>query len=106
MNPVVSLVTALIVSLAVSSAILSAIVAPLRRTLAQLCPSAEATSFWVSFTAVMLYITPLMLTLIVMPTTEFALPVEVLRGALIAALFGIFGGMLVIGYQIAKVRVR
>ncbi|HEY7741061.1 MAG TPA: hypothetical protein VIB01_10660 [Steroidobacteraceae bacterium] len=100
MNPLVPLATAITVSLVLSSAILFAITRPLRRVLARLCRDGESTSFWVAFTAVMLYIAPLFFAVFWTPIylTE---PVPAFRTALVSALFGAFAGMLVIGYKIA-----
>jgi hypothetical protein len=41
---------------------------PLRKVLNQLCPGSDATSFWMSFTTVMLYVTPLLVTVLFLAT--------------------------------------
>ena len=103
MEELISLITAIAVSLLVSTAILLAIVKPLRQMLAQLCKDGESTSFWVSFTAVMLYVAPLFFAVFWTPILQIT-PVHALRTALTSALFGAFASLLVVGYKIASAR--
>ena len=103
MQELIPLATAIVVSLLVSTAILLAIAKPLRQVLAQLCKSGESTPFWVSFTAVMLYVAPLFFAVFLTPIFQTT-PIHALRTALTSALFGAFAGLLVVGYKIASVR--
>ena len=103
MNELYSLISAVAVSLLVSTAILLVIVKPLRQILAQLCKRGEATSFWVSFTIVMLYVAPLFFAVMWTPIFQTTM-VHALRTALIASLFGAIAGLLIVGYKLANAR--
>jgi hypothetical protein len=89
-------------SLLISSVLVAAIAKPLRSLLEHLCPGANAASFWVTFTAVMLYITPLLFAALTVDTVNTT--VGVAKAALSAELFGSFAALLVIGYQISQAR--
>jgi hypothetical protein len=102
MNGFVSLATSIAVSLIVSTAVLLLLVHPLKRVLAMLGKSGEATPFWVSFTIVMLYAVPLFVTLIWAPQSAEAF--RTVRVALVTSLFGLIGGLVVMGYKIANAR--
>jgi hypothetical protein len=102
MSTLTSLVAAVVTSLFVSSVVLLVILKPLGRVVASLCRSAEATPFWTSFTVVMLYAVPLLFALWWTPL--FADDVSVVRGALSATLFGLIGGLAVVGLKIAAAK--
>jgi hypothetical protein len=102
MNGLVSLSSTIAVSFVVSTVVLLTLVKPLKRVLAMLCQSGEATPFWVAFTIVMLYAVPLFLA--VMWAPFFTDRVFTLRVALLASLFGTIGGLTVIGLKIANAR--
>lgn len=104
MNTLLALAIAGVVSLALSTAIVTVIMKPLRAILGQLCPGSDATGFWVSFTTVMLYVTPLMFTMLFEATVSVPELVNIVRTALAAGLFGAFAALLVVGYQIARAR--
>ena len=103
MNEFAPLIISIVVSLLLSTAILAAIVKPLRLVLAQLCKDGQSTQFWVAFTAVMLYVAPLFFAVFWTPVFQTTL-VQTLRVSLVAALFGAFAGLLVVGYKIAGAR--
>ena len=103
MNEFTALFTAIGISLLVSTVIVVAIARPLRQILALLCKGGESTSFWVAFTAVMLYVAPLFIAVFWTPIFDTP-PVYALRTALASALFGAFVGLLVVGYKIAAAR--
>ena len=102
MSELGSLVTSISVSLAVSTAVLLIMINPLRRVLGMMCRSGEATPFWVSFTIVMLYAVPLFISMIWIPMDEVG--VRVVRVALVGALFGVIGGLVIIGSKIGNAR--
>jgi len=104
MNTLVALTIAGTVSLALSTAIAAVMVRPLRAILGQLCPGSDASRVWVSFTVVMLYVTPLMFTMLFEATVSSPEIVNIVRTALAAGLFGAFAALLVVGYQIARAR--
>jgi hypothetical protein len=105
MNPLTDFLTAIAMSLLVSTAVVTAMSRPLGRALGALCKSEGDIRFWGTFTAVMLYVTPLMFTMFWYwaGVEPFAI-VTVLRSALAMALLGSFAGLLVVGYNIAKSR--
>ena len=103
MNAFTPLIIAVVVSLLLSTAILLAIAKPLRQLLAQICKEGQSTSFWVAFTAVMLYVAPLFIAVFWTPIYNTSM-VETLRTALESALFGAFAGLVVIGLKLANAR--
>jgi hypothetical protein len=102
MSEIGSLITTVSVSLAVSTAVLLVMIRPLRRVLGMMCRSGEATPFWISFTIVMLYAVPLFIAMVWMPMFEDS--VRTVRVALVGSLFGIIGGLVVIGMKISRAR--
>ena len=103
MNELFSLITAIGISLLVSTIILLVIVKPLRQILAQLCENAEATPFWVAFTIVMLFATPLFFALLWTPLYH-ATAVFALRSAMLASLFGAIAGLVIVGFKLASAK--
>ena len=104
MTQLFALSIAVMVSLILSTSISLVMVKPLRGALNQLCPGSDATSFWMSFTTVMLYVTPLLFTLLFLGPAIVTGVVDIVRTALAASLFGSFAALLVVGYQIARAR--
>ena len=104
MSQLPALSIAVTVSLFLSTSISVVMMRPLRGVLNQLCPGGDATRFWMSFTTVMLYVTPLLFTLLFLGTLIAADVVNIVRTALAASLFGSFAALLVVGYQIARGR--
>lgn len=97
-------VIAIGISLLVSSAVLLVILQPLKRVLALLCQSGEALPFWRSFTIVMLYAVPLFFSTL---WTSFGDDViQIVRTALIASLFGMIGGLVIIGFKVGSAKPR
>ena len=104
MSQLLALSIAVAVSLLLSTFISVVMMKSLRGVLNQLCPGSDATRFWMSFTTVMLYATPLLFTLLFLGTVIVADLVNIVRTALAASLFGSFAALLVVGYQIARAR--
>ena len=104
MSQLLALSIAVTVSLFLSTSISIVMMRPMRGVLNQLCHGREATRFWLSFTTVMLYVTPLLFTLLFLGTVIVADVVNIVRTALAASLFGTFAALLVVGYQIARAR--
>ncbi len=103
MSPLTAFLGVISLSLVISSALVVALAKPLRALLEHLCPGVNTASFWVAFTAVMLYITPLLFAAWTVDTSVFSV-VRIVKAALSAELFGAFAALLVIGYQIAQAR--
>jgi hypothetical protein len=101
MEQVSALGLAIVVSLTFSTVVAVAIRDSLGRVLRQLCLGGS--EFWISFTTVMLYITPLLFTLLFTNVLPADL-IDTLRSALASSLSGGFAALLVVGYQISRVR--
>lgn len=99
---------ALAVSLTLSTILVVVLTQPLRLVLSSLCERSEGVSFWVAFTALMLYLTPLLVTVVRSGRSylEFALLAEVVRASLTAAVIGAFLALLPVAWQISQTRPR
>ncbi len=106
MSPLTALLADLSVSLALSTVLVAVLARPLRLILRQLCPTGDVSVFWLVFTGVMLYLTPLMFAVLSLLTATVLEPVPVISAALVAALFGAVAALLVVGYQVANARPR
>jgi hypothetical protein len=104
MDPLFALALAISVSVIVSTIVTVAMTEPLRIVLRQLCLDSNATAFWIPFSTVMFYITPLLFTMLFESAVLVPEWVNTLRTALAASLFGCFAALLVVGYQIARAR--
>ena len=103
MSPLTAFMGVISLSLVISTALVVALAKPLRALLDHLCPGVNTASFWVAFTAVMLYITPLLFAAWTVDT-NICSAVRIVKAALSAELFGAFAALLVTGYQIAQAR--
>jgi large-conductance mechanosensitive channel len=103
MENITTLALAVVVSVSFSTIVAVVITEPLRTILRQLCLEGNASAFWVSFTNVMLYITPLLFAVQFANVHNPSL-VETLQTALSSSLFGGFAALLVVGYQISRAR--
>lgn len=101
MSAVLSLLMSIVVSLAVSAILVRAISTPLRRVLDALCSSGESSQFWVTFISIMLFIGPLLLSVIALSPLDGQALVRVLRTTLVATLIGAFIPLLVVGMRIS-----
>jgi len=104
-SPLSALALAVTISLILSTFILVLLMKPLCGVLQQICPRGDATTFWMSFTAVMLYIAPLLFTMLFENAIVVPELVNVVRTALASSLFGSFAALLVVGYQISQARI-
>ncbi len=104
MSPLFALALVISVSLFVSTIVTVVMTGPLRTVLRQLCLDNNATAFWIPFTTVMFYVTPLVFTVLFESTVLVPDLVPSLRTALASALFGEFAALLVVGYQITNAR--
>ncbi|MCL2344953.1 MAG: hypothetical protein FWC58_03755 [Desulfobulbus sp.] len=100
MNAYILLFAELAASVGLSLAVLWALSRPLVNVLRLVCPDEQAAVFWLSYTRVMLTITPLLFVLIVSVFSRFDNPLGDMRLALIAALAGLVLGLWSIGKRI------
>jgi hypothetical protein len=105
MSSLLALGLAVLVSVTLSTVLVQVLWRPLQSVLQHLCPSADASRFWVAFTAVMLYVAPLLFATFFPPLNSGVDLARVLRSTLMAALLGAFVSLLVVGYNIANSKV-
>jgi len=103
-SQVSALALAITVSLIMSTIVAVVMTEPLRGVLKQLCLDANSTAFWIPFTTVMFYVTPLLFTMLFEGTVVPPDLVNIVRTALASSLFGAFAALLVVGYQISRAR--
>jgi hypothetical protein len=100
-----SLAAAALVSVALSTTLSFVIFGPLRALLAKVCTGAEAVQFWVRFSVIMLFLSPLLVSIVFgLPTAEQALRYDLgtlLQQIVGTALFGSFLSMLGMGLWIS-----
>src|SRR5262245_50333224 len=99
---------ALAVSLTLSTILVVVLTRPLRLVLTTLCERGEGVSFWFAFTSLMLYLTPLLVTVVRSGGSylESAPIAEVVRASLSAAVIGALLALLPVAWQIAQARPR
>lgn len=102
MYPYLMLLLELSISAAASAAVLHTLTVPLRQTLEKVCPDEQSAGFWLTYTKVMLVITPLMLVLIVDLFNRYSSPMDSLRMAMLATLGGLLIGMHRIGGKLGR----
>jgi hypothetical protein len=98
------------ISVLVSGILIAAIARPLRAFIERMCPGPEAVGFWSRFTLIMLFLSPLFVSLV------FGLPVstalhglevgEIIRRVVTASLVGAFLAMLGIGFWVSSLARR
>jgi len=103
MENITALALAVVVSLTFSTIVAVVITEPLRTILHHLCVEGNASAFWVSFTNVMLYITPLLFA-VQFANVHSPSVVETLQTAMSSSLFGGFAALTVVGIQISRAR--
>lgn len=93
------------VSLALSTAVCVALAAPLRDVLERTCPNALGARFWERFTAVMLFLVPMLVAIafgMPAPQTWFATSIDVaLPGIVSAALWGLLIALAAVGLRLS-----
>lgn len=104
MDATVGFFLAIAVSVALSSAILAALIRPLKLILSEVCAGANGARFWVAFTAVMLYVAPLLVTVMMQDPRGPDPWLETVRGAMTSSLLAAVAALLVVGWKIARVR--
>lgn len=101
-----SLLLAIAVSLGLSAIVVAVLSSPMKRLLATLCTTGEASQFWVSFTSIMLFLAPLTFTMLSISPRDYLEAAQVLRSTLLASLFGAGIALMVIGFKLADARPR
>ncbi|MCL2523555.1 MAG: hypothetical protein FWF20_01875 [Betaproteobacteria bacterium] len=102
MNAYLQLLALSCISIAISFAVLRVLSAPLANILGRVCPDEEAAAFWVSYSRLMLTITPLLLVLAADMFARFSNPLDSARLALMVALLGLLIGLYAIGAHLAQ----
>jgi membrane-associated phospholipid phosphatase len=106
MNALMGLMLTVTVSLMLSTILVKVLSHPLQSILAQLCPSTDASRFWVAFTAVMLYIAPLLFAMFFSSFEPVQDVAALVRSTLVTTLVGASAALIVVGYNIANARPR
>jgi hypothetical protein len=104
MSDAYGLILAVGVSLAISSVVLGVMLRPLRAILSLICSGTTGTHFWLAFTGVMLYIAPLLVTLIGFDPGGHAAVLDIVRRAAIGALTAAMAALLVMGMRVSRAR--
>ena len=105
MNSISVFVLQIVISVVLSGLTLMALNRPLKNILQVLCPSKIHADFWLSYTRIMLSVTPLLLVLlfgVIRKSTELNATSVILvtKSSMIWALCGLWLGLLVVGRKI------
>jgi hypothetical protein len=80
---------------------------PLRRLLIDACGSVERANFWVAYSDAMIFIAPLVATVVFGKSSDVFTPtLPFYKAALGSALFGVFVSLAAVGLQVARVLPR
>lgn len=102
MNAYTLLLAECVTSIFLSLTVLHVLSAPLLNVLRRVCPDEQAATFWMSYTQVMLLITPLLLVLAVDMLTFFVDPLDTWRFALMLSLGGIVLSLYLVGERLGR----
>jgi hypothetical protein len=95
------------VSLLSSMLVVAFLTRPLRRLLVDVCRSFERANFWVAYSATMIFIAPLVTTIVFGKSSDLYTPtLPYYKAALGSALFGIFVALAAVGLQVARILPR
>lgn len=101
MDSLVLFIAEIVLSAAMSIVVLAILSTPLRNVLTDLCLTAKQADFWVAYTRIMLFMSPLMLVLMVDGMTQVQNNlIDNIQRALASALAGLILGMIIVGYRI------
>ena len=108
MNSLQGIGVAVFVSLAVSSIVVAGLMQPLRTVLRRACLAGDGEHFWARFTAVMLFVAPLLIALVFgLPSAEALIRYDagqVAQKVLSATMFGMFATLGGIGLKMASIK--
>jgi hypothetical protein len=99
-----SFTVAIGISLLLSTGIVIVIYRPLRVLLEELCPSRAGTRFWWTFSVLLLYLTPLLGSLMGFEWVPDYPTLRIVRTSIISSLLASVIALLAIGWQLASVR--
>ena len=102
MNAYSTLLAEAFLSIAMSFAVLHVLTPPLAKILRRICPDEDSAAFWVSYTKIMLMISPLLMVLTIDMLARSSTPMNSLRLAAIAALGGMLIGLHSVGKRLGK----
>lgn len=100
MNTLLLFATEITISLGFSAVVLVAMSRPLKNVLQDLCPTKRQADFWLSYTRIMLLLTPLLLVLVVDGLNASGDVLNNVRVTLIATLAGLLLGLMIVGKRI------
>lgn len=102
MNTYLLLLLELLLSAGASLLVLRILARPLIKTLQRICPDDASAGFWLSYTQVMLVITPLILVLLMDIFSRYSTPEDSLRMTLLASLGGLLLGLYRVGANLGR----
>ncbi len=95
------------ISLLSSTLVVGFLTRPLRRLLIDACGNVERANFWVVYSDAMIFIAPLVATVVFGKSSELYTPtLPFYKAALGSALFGIFVALAAVGLQVARILPR
>jgi hypothetical protein len=100
MNTLYLFITELVIGLALSGISLFVLSKPLINVLTDLCPTQKQAEFWLAYTRIMLFISPLLFILIMDGFINSDQILTHIRLSLLAGLGGLLLGMLIVGQRI------
>ncbi len=100
MNTLLLFTGEIAISLSLSTLVLIAVSRSLKNALQDLCPTKRQADFWLSYTRIMLLLTPLLLVLVVDSLNASVDVLSNVRVTLIATLTGLLLGLMIVGKRI------
>lgn len=95
------------ISVTSSTLVVAFLSRPLRRLLIDACGSVERANFWVVYSDAMIFIAPLVATIVLGKSSDLYTPtLPFCKAALGSALFGIFVALAAVGLQVARILPR
>ena len=108
MSALEAMAIAITISACISTLIVAGLMTPLRAVLRRSCSGPEGENFWMRFTVLMLYLSPLLIALVFGVPYSNVLPQldagQLAQRVLSAALFGAFAALGGIGLRMATLR--
>jgi len=108
MSALQAMAIAIAVSVCVSTVLVAGLMTPLRAVLRRVCPGPEGENFWMRFTVLMLYLSPLLIALVFgVPYSDVLAQLDagqLAQRVLSSSLFGAFAALSVIGLRMSTLR--
>ena len=107
MSPLSLFLVEIGISVSSSTLVAACLTRPLRRLLIDACGTTERANFWVVYSGAMIFIAPLVATVVFGKSSDLQTPtLPFYKAALGSALFGIFVALAAVGFQVARILPR